>query len=33
MTALLFIYVVFGRMLHILIIHNQDAVHLQQLLL
>ena len=33
MTSLLFVYVVFGTILHILIIHYQDAVFLQQLLL
>jgi len=33
MTSLLFVYVVFGFIFHILIIHNQDAVSLQQLLL
>jgi len=33
MTSLLFDYVVFGPILHILIIHYQDAARLQQLLL
>ena len=33
MTSLLFVYVVFGPILHILITHYQDAVCLQQLLL
>jgi len=32
MTSLLFVYVVFGPILHIFTIHNQDAVCLQQLL-
>jgi len=32
-TPQLFVYVVFGPILHILIIHYQDAVCLQQLLL
>jgi len=33
MMSLLFVYVVFSLILHILIIHYQDAVCLQQLLL
>ena len=33
MTSLLFVYAVFGPILHIIIIRNQDAVGLQQLLL
>jgi len=33
MTSLFFVYVFFGPTLHILIIHYQDVVCLQQLLL